>query len=150
MKSGRTQLAAFLHAWKRRLRAFTLVELLVVIAIIGIMSALIVTAVINSAQDARQVLARQQQAVLQEALNAWIANASSGTNSIASARAAYTTNLNKLDLIGPYLDASTSNHFAEFSTNSTQLSSEAMRRLGNYVQFSAWSSNSYPRVNMLP
>jgi prepilin-type N-terminal cleavage/methylation domain-containing protein len=133
--------------------AFTLVELLLVIAIIGILSALIVTAITNASADSRRVLARQQQAVLQQALNAWIANESSGTNSLASARQRYITNntsLARLLLIQDYLDITTFSHLTNSTTNANQVASDAMRQLGSYVQFSDWTTNSYPRVNMLP
>ena len=65
------------------IRGFTLIELLLVIAIIGVMSALIVSSVVNAASDSRDVIGRQQQVVLQEALNSWITANSSGTNSIS-------------------------------------------------------------------
>ena len=68
---------------------FTLIELLLVIAIIGVMSTLIITTVSNAAADARRTLAYQQQVTLQDALNAWIAANSSGTNTLSNARAAY-------------------------------------------------------------
>lgn len=132
---------------------FTLIELLLVIAIIGIMSALIVTAISNTSSDARTVLARQQQAVFQEALNAWISSASSGTNSLQDARTLYNnqaTALAKLTLIQSYLDPSTYAHFTGNTTNAALLQSEAMRKEGSYLQFTSWATNAYPRVNMGP
>ncbi len=53
-------------------RGFTLVELLVVIAIIGVLASLVIASFSNVTQDTRNVIALQQQAVLQEALNNWI------------------------------------------------------------------------------
>ena len=136
-----------------RASAFTLIELLLVIAVIGIMSALIVAAITNTASDARMVLARQQQAVFQEALNAWISSASSGTNSLQDARTTYNnqaTAAAKLALIQDYLDPSTYSHFTGFTTNTAQLQSDAMRKEGVYLQFTSWATNAYPRVNMGP
>lgn len=134
-------------------RAFTLVELLVVIAVIGIMGALILASVTNAAQDSRTVIARQQQVVLQEALNAWIASSSSGTNSLQDARSAYTsasTAMARLALLQPYLHSQTYSHFTSFSTTN-QVRSEAMQRAGLYLTFSAWSSaTNYPVVEMNP
>jgi len=142
-------------AMNHRNNAFTLVELLLVIAIIGIMSALIVSSVTNAAQDSRIVVARQQQVTLQDALNAWVARASSGTNTIATARSLYAgagTATAKLALLSPYLHPETYSHFTTYSTSS-QVRSEAMVKNGTYLQFSTWgtaSSNSYPSVQMLP
>ena len=136
-------------------KAFTLVELLLVIAIIGIMSALIITSVTNAAQDSRSVVARQQQVTLQDALNAWVARSSSGTNTIATARSPYSgagTASAKLALLSPYLHPETYSHFTNYSTSS-QVRSEAMVKSGSYLQFSTWgtnASNSYPSVQMLP
>jgi len=53
--------------------AFSLVELLVVIAIIAIMASIVISAFSNAAADSRLVLVRQQQAVVQEAVNSWLA-----------------------------------------------------------------------------
>lgn len=53
-------------------RAFSLVELLLVLAIISIMAALVINSFSNAAQDSRNVMARQQQATLQSAINNWI------------------------------------------------------------------------------
>lgn len=133
-----------------RLYGFTLVELLLVIAIIGIMSALIVASVSGAAEDSRRVMARQQQVVVQEALNAWIARESSGTKSLSVARATYnsaSSSAAKLVLISPYLDDTTS---ANFTTVNDRIQSEAMTKLGAYLQFSTnWTTGNYPKVNLI-
>ena len=54
-----------------------MVELLIVISVIGIMSALVISAFSNAAQDTRRVIARQQQASVQNAVNAWVTSKSS-------------------------------------------------------------------------
>src|SRR5687768_11263766 len=51
---------------------FTLVEALITIVIIGIMAAMLVSAFSSTAQDTSRMVARQQQAALQSALNAWV------------------------------------------------------------------------------
>lgn len=65
-------------------RAFTLIEVIVVIAIIGIMTSLVVTVYRNVAQDSRDVVACQQQAALQNAVNNWITT-ETATRSMADA-----------------------------------------------------------------
>lgn len=133
-----------------RLHGFTLVELLLVIAIIGVMSALIVASVSGAAEDSRRVIARQQQVVLQEALGAWVSAQVSGTNSLANARTAYNNasgSAAKLSLIRRYLDDST---YASFTITDGKIQSEAMTKLGAYLQFSGtWTTGSYPKINMV-
>lgn len=133
-------------------KAFTLIEMLLVVAIIGIMSSLIIAAISNSAEDARLIIARQQQSVLQEALNAWI-SAYSQTNlgGVSAAKTAYgsaSTAVAKLGLLQSYLDSGTYDHLVEYSTNSAQIQSEALSKIGHSLVFSTWGTNSYPRVNM--
>ncbi len=128
---------------------FTLVELLVVIAVIGIMSALILSVVGNAAQDSRNVVARQQQVVLQEALNAWIVSPYN-SNNLTVARTRYTAASNmtaKLALLQGHLSADTYSHLTEFSTG-TKVQSDALQRAGHYLTFSAWTTNNTPTVEM--
>ncbi len=128
---------------------FTLIELLLVIAIIGIMSTLIITTVTNAAADARLTLCYQQQVTLQDALNAWIAEQSSGTNSLASARSNYTAANSAtawLGLLGSnYLHGSTYQHFLSNSTGA-QIRSEAMVKSGKSLKFTTWNATNYPTV----
>jgi prepilin-type N-terminal cleavage/methylation domain-containing protein len=131
---------------------FTLIEMLLVVAVIGVMTSLIIAAVTNSASDARLVVARQQQAVVQEALNAWISSQAMGMSGISTAKSNYTaasTAVAKLALLEDYLDPSTYEHLVDFSTNSAAVQSDAMTKVGVGLVFSTWdASNSYPRVNM--
>jgi len=132
---------------------FTLVELLLVIAVIGVMSALVISSVVNAAQDSRLVIAKQQQVTLQEALNAWLTSASSGTNTIGTARTAYNTATAataKLALLQPYLHSETYNHLTS-RTTSSRVISEAMAGSGTYLEFMTWgtnATNSYPIIEM--
>lgn len=58
--------------FQRTNKAFSLIEVLLVLAIISIMAALVINAFSNASQDSRNVMARQQQATLQSALNNWV------------------------------------------------------------------------------
>jgi len=131
----------------RSLRGFTLIELLIVIAVIGVMSALIVAAITNAAADTRLVLARQQQAVVQEAVNAWVA-AQSATSSVQKVRQDYNDSTNRFFLVSGYLDATTLAHFQEYKGSATLPRSEAMAKSGKYLVFPDWTAGSYPQVNM--
>jgi prepilin-type N-terminal cleavage/methylation domain-containing protein len=131
--------------------AFSLVELLVAMAIIGVMSALVITSITNVSRDSKLVTARQQQVVLQEALNAWLAAAASGTNSLANARTAYQgagTASAKLALLRNYLQSGTYDEFVAHSSSS-QIKTDAMNGAGAYLQFSAWNTTNYPSVEMI-
>lgn len=134
---------------------FSLIELLLVIAVIGVMSAMVIAAFSNATQDSRSVIALQQQAVLQGALNSWISYQSSaaGAGSLAGAKALYdaaTTATAKLALVDDYLDASTAVQFVAHGSVSNALVSDAMTRTGRYVIFSTWPANGYPMVELKP
>ena len=59
-----------LQALKRSLRkGFTLTESIITIAIIGVMASLVVGAISNGSRDAQRIVARQQQAALQNDIN---------------------------------------------------------------------------------
>lgn len=125
------------------------------IAVIGVMSALVIASFSNAAQDSRSVIALQQQAVLQEALNSWIARESSvtGSGSLAGAKTVYdaaTTAAAKLALIDDYLDASTAGQFVAHASIGNALNSEVMEKTGQYVTFSTWPSGGYPKVELNP
>lgn len=129
--------------------AFTLIELLIVIAIIGIMSTLVLTTVSNAAMDARRTLAYQQQVTLQDALNAWIAANSSGTNSLSQAQTIYnaaSAGTGRLNLLSNnYLHNSTYLHFLSNSTGTT-IRSDAMVKSGMTLAFTTWTASNYPTV----
>jgi len=155
MRLTSTEFESFLETPSPRAHGFTLIELLLVIAVIGVMSSLVISSVVNAAQDSRLVIAKQQQVTLQEAMNAWVSSASSGTNTIGTARAAYSGNTTvsaRLALIRPYLHSETYEHLTNYSTSS-QVRSEAMARSGTYLQFTTWgtnATNSYPIIEMGP
>jgi len=119
-----------------------------VIAIIGVMSALIISAVINAATDSRGVLAVQQQVVLQEALNSWIMANSSGVgtnntpNTIASAQAQYSTNARTmLDKISNYLQRSTYTNFTNVGSGGV-IATDPISRVGKCIIFSPWDTSA--------
>lgn len=130
-------------------RGFSLVELLVTIVILSILASMVVTAVSNAAVDSSKVLARQQQAAVQQALNSWITTFSSQGDGLEQARTVYNTagnSLAKFVLISPFLDPGMAAHI---QTNSTldRLETSALQRAGAYMTLSGWPRGSYPTVN---
>ena len=125
-----------------RWSGFSLVELLIVIAVIGILSALIISAISNATDDSRFAVARQQQVVLQEALNSWIA----AQSSVAEAQSVYATNGNKLSLITGYLRNEGPGGGVLFSNNGGAVSSEILDKVDKRLQFSGWTTNAYPSI----
>lgn len=135
----------------RRRRAFTLVELLFVIAIIAIMASLVISAFSNASADAREVLIRQQQAVVQEAINSWIAHRSAAPRSLATAKTEYnaaTTGLARLALVQDYLDAATYAHLVANTSDPDAIRSDAMVKTARHLAITAWADGSYPKVNL--
>lgn len=121
---------------------FSLVELLIVIAVIGVLSALIISSITNAAEDSRFAVARQQQVVLQEALNSWIA----AQSSVAEAQSVYASSGNKLSLITGYLRNESPGGGTLFSNNDGVVSSEILDKLSKRLQFSGWTTNAYPSI----
>jgi len=131
-------------------RAFTLVEMLIVIAVIGIMSALVISAFSNAAQDTRRVVARQQQAAVQNAVNAWV-NSISQQQGLAQTRNLYNlagTSKGRLQLVKAYLDDSTLSHFLTNTTNNNEVKSTALSKTSQYLLLDTWNANSYPKVEL--
>lgn len=132
-------------------RGFTLVEVIVVIAIIGIMTSLVVTVYRNVAQDSRDVVARQQQAALQNAINNWV-TAQTTKLPVASVRTNYNaaaSSAARLDLIGGYLEERTFEHFdSHTSAGADEVKSDVLVKLNKYLQLPEWAANSYPQVQM--
>jgi prepilin-type N-terminal cleavage/methylation domain-containing protein len=134
-----------------RAPGFTMVEMLIVIAVIAIMASLVISAFSNAAQDTRRVVARQQQAAVQSAVNAWVARKSSGTGSLAAAMTEYNaepTSLAKLNLVAGYLDEKTADHLRTNTVNTGQILSEALKKTSQYLELPNWDPNSYPKVNL--
>lgn len=147
--------------------AFTLVEMLLVLAIISVMAAMVINAFSNATNDSRNVIARQQQATLQSALNNWISQEIRGTQTVKDTRNKYnyvftggaytTTELTmdkRLEHIQEYIDVDFYSHLVAGSTT-TKIRSGAMAKTGQYVVFSKWDEPSagnsapYPKVELL-
>ena len=129
------------------MKAFSLIELLIVVAVIGIISALVVTSITNATEDSRLVVARQQQVVLQEALNSWI----TAQTSVGQAQETYTANSDKLGLIDDYLrNENTMGTQANslFYLDGTDVRSEVLQKAGKCLRFSGWTTNTYPYIIM--
>ncbi|MGZ9159463.1 MAG: type II secretion system protein [Nitrospira sp.] len=139
---------------------FTLVEALITIAIIGIMAAMLVSAFSSTAQDTSKMVARQQQAALQSALNEWVngegnrstvINATAGTakmKTIEEIRTTYNaaaTTLARYTLIQSYLDDVSKGHFNSYS-EAAKIKSAALKTTKQYLSLPDWAVNSYPQV----
>ena len=129
-----------------------MVELLIVISVIAIMASLVISAFSNAAQDTRRVVARQQQAAVQAAVNAWVAANSSGVGeSLSTARTAYNAagdGLSRLKLSGEYLDEQTLAHFADNTTDDDKILSAALKKTSQYLELANWADGSYPKVEL--
>lgn len=127
-----------------------MVELLIVIAVIGIMSALVISAFSNAAQDTRRVIARQQQASLQSAVNAWV-NSTSDKVSLSGARTLYNaagSSKERLQLVQAYIDDGTLAHFLANTTSDGEVKSAALKKTDQYLLLGPWDASSYPKVEL--
>ncbi|MCB1096747.1 MAG: type II secretion system protein [Verrucomicrobiae bacterium] len=155
---------------RRQSKGFSLVEVLVVIAIISILATLVISSFSNAAQDSREIMARQQQAVVQSAVSNWVAS-EVGTfydpdpsdttpgrfqsiGDVLSRYNAASTGLARLALVRAYLDDSTYSHITNNTTDpaGNQLKSGAMTKVTpqRYLQMPNWVGGSYPKVELLP
>lgn len=157
--------------------AFTFVEAIFTIAIIGIMSALALSAISNGARDANRIVARQQQAAVQEALNDYVMNqmrqnvtdTTTGKlvarlrslNSIRNSYNALTTTVARFNLLVPnptssdssvrtgYLDQTTADHFLDYTTGSDRIYSAALKGSFQYLSLPTWQDGGYPSVDLV-
>jgi prepilin-type N-terminal cleavage/methylation domain-containing protein len=138
--------------------AFTLIEMLIVIAIISVLAAMAISSFSNAANDSRQVLVRQQLAVVQQAASNWsarqigrvVVNGGSG-RSLKEVREEYnaTNAAARLALLAQYLDEGTIAGLA-LDNGTGKVTSDAMRQTGNYLLLPDWAAGSFPKIQMLP
>ncbi len=124
--------------------AYSLVELLVVIAVIAVIAGLVVSSMSGTKESAHTLIARQQQAELQTALNNWISRTSSQPGGLAEARSKYNSASDKLLLLSGYLQDST---VANLSGAGNVVSSTALISSGARLHFtSGWTTTNTPAV----
>jgi prepilin-type N-terminal cleavage/methylation domain-containing protein len=137
---------------------FTLVEILLVIGLISILGSMAISNFSNASQDTRRVVARQQQAALQNAVNSWVAKQISGNQTVSQARILYNVDPDaasardaedKLDLVRTYLDDTTYLHFKDFTADSTKVRTAAMDKLSFHLELPDWQIDSYPKVDLI-
>lgn len=151
-----------------RRAGFSFVEAIFTIAIIGIMSSLVVAAISNASRDAHSVMARQQQASVQNALTAWVmaqtrVGSTAQVRSLESVRTTYNTlgtSLARFNLLVPnpssadvnaragFIDPVTSAHFLDYTTNSDRLLTSALENSRQYLTLPTWQSGDFPRVEL--
>jgi prepilin-type N-terminal cleavage/methylation domain-containing protein len=154
-----------------RRSGFSLVEAVLTIAIIGIMSALAVSAISNGSVDASRILARQQQAAIQEALFAWVMSQSRVTvngvetsqlRSIASIQSDYntlaTTDVARFALIAGtaaknyedgFLDQSLVGHIYKNTIGSGPLKTDALIMSSQHIVLPNWTTGGQPSVQIV-
>ena len=143
---------------------FTFVEALMTIAILSMMASILISAFSNTAADSNRIIARQQQAAVQSAVNAWVnsaanrvvvIDATAGTGKIMTITEiqttynAATTALARLQLVMSYLDNTTATYLTGATTNSAQVSSDALKGSKQHLEFPNWATGSYPQVTLI-
>lgn len=157
-----------LQLQSRRSRGFSLLEAVITIAVIGIMASIVVSAISNASRDAQRIVARQQQTTVQNALNAWVMSQlrvkvsgvdTAQVKSIKTLRdeynTLYPTTSARFELlkpnasgIGGFLDQSTVDHFAYYTTGTDQLKTAALDLNKQHLQLPNWTTGSFPKVNL--
>lgn len=142
---------------------FTFVEALMTIAILGIMAAVLISAFSSTAQDSNRMIARQQQAAVQAAVNCWVngdsnrvntINATTGTaklRTIEEIRADWNsrvTSLARLNVVAPYLDPTTVEHLTDRTVNTGRIKSDALSATKQHLALPDWAANSFPKVEL--
>lgn len=145
---------------------FTLVEAVLTLAVIGIMASLVVGAITNASKDAQRIVGRQQQAAVQNAVNAWVmsqtrvGNTSQlmSVNDIRTLYNAQSTAKGKFDTflapnattgLGGYLDKTTADHFSAYTTNNQQLKTSALDLARQHLELPTWTAGGFPRVDLV-
>ena len=149
-------------------RAFTLIEMLLVVAIISILAAMAISNFSNASADTREVVSRQQLAVVQEAVNHWVnhevgrVTSTGGTGkTVAQVRTAYnaaTTASARYALFKKYLDEATreaTQGGLVVDDSTGKISSQSMRDVGKYLLLPDWGpltvdAATYPKVQLKP
>ncbi|MDI1312833.1 type II secretion system protein [Prosthecobacter sp.] len=154
---------------KQRRAGFSFVEAIFTIAIIGIMSSIVVAAISNASRDAHRVMARQQQASVQSALTAWVMAQMRVSNtaqfrSLESVRTSYNalaSSQARFNLLAPnasspdpnlrvgFLDQTTADHFADYTSNASQLQTAALSNAQQYLSLPDWETGDFPHVDLV-
>ncbi len=159
------------HSSSRALQrcGFTFVEAIFTIAIIGIMASLAISAVSNMARDASRVVARQQQAAIQEGLHAWVMSQTRVGNtaqiqSLSAIRSFYNaigSTSARFELLVPkplaadpnaragFIDETTAEHFQKFTTSTDRLKSDALATSKQYLSLPNWADGTFPQVDLV-
>lgn len=141
-------------------RAFTLVEMLLVIAIISILAAMAISNFSNASQDSRDIITRQQLAVMQEALSHYanreigkVTTSGGAPQTVSQVMGAYNakTAAQRFETLKQYLDdamwsGSSGTENLQQNTSTGRITTQAMRDTGKYVTQPDWGAGSFPKV----
>jgi prepilin-type N-terminal cleavage/methylation domain-containing protein len=152
---------------------FTFVEAIFTIAIIGIMASLAISAISNGSRDTNRIIARQQQAAINEALIAWVMSQTrvwadgvetAQVRSVESIRTEYNglpTTRARFDKLcanaaapdpgsrAGYLDKTSADHFIEYTKNTDRLKSAALEGVKQYISLPGWQEGDFPRAELV-